>query len=65
MANRSWVEGKTLDGKPESIKVSVKLVICTHLNHGKKYPHCSLGNRPTDHQQRQSAKTGVAARTCS
>src|SRR5262249_55980285 len=41
-----WVRGKTLDGKPKSIKVPVKLVICTTLKHGKKYPHCSLGSRP-------------------
>src|SRR5215831_2821898 len=36
-----WVHGKTLDGKAESIKVPVKLIVCTHLPRGKKYPHCS------------------------
>jgi hypothetical protein len=28
------------------VKVPVHHVICTHLNHGKKYPLCSLGSRP-------------------
>src|SRR5262249_35196291 len=36
-----WVHGKTLDGKAQSIKVPVKLIVCTHLPRGKKYPHCS------------------------
>src|SRR5262249_23323942 len=28
------------------VKVPVNHVICTHLNHGKKSPLCSLGSRP-------------------
>jgi hypothetical protein len=28
------------------VKVPVKHVICTTLNHSRKYPHCSLGSRP-------------------